>query len=330
VAEPLKVVDTIGPVVGSLEWAEGLRESARKLAHTIDTGFMRLGEYLYKLYDTPVGGDPEKASVVSYWGYKNIEAFALEELNIHPRKSQFLRRIYYILTEELEGLDAGLLDRIVHIGYAKARILVGILTLHSARDWVEVAENSTYRELQKTIDAYRTLREEFNARQAALQSSGRVVTGGDAAEVKEEEGEDEATSLTTEFEAPSISDAAELAQKLSTMKFHLFTGQRELVKMALEAAGRIATCASSNECVRDGYMLTMICMDYLATNGASPPGTNSFRAYMVNLERLLGIKLIAYAPDTRHKDVLWGVNNIMEFLEGVREEAADMDEGGDE
>ena len=60
--------------VGTTEWANEVRDSAKTWAKNLDTGYMKLAEMLYYIYDTPVAGDPEKTGIYYVWGYKSFRS----------------------------------------------------------------------------------------------------------------------------------------------------------------------------------------------------------------------------------------------------------------
>jgi hypothetical protein len=91
--------------IGSEEWSDKLRRKARDLANRINRDYMVLGEILYTVWDTPVGGDPKKPPIYTAWGYESFSDYAEQELNVNRRTAEHLRRIYYVLEVELRGLE---------------------------------------------------------------------------------------------------------------------------------------------------------------------------------------------------------------------------------
>ena len=76
--------------------------------------------------------------------------------------------------------------------------------------------------------------------------------------------------------------------KASRWAFSLFKGQREAVEGALELAKK------SSQSDKEGNNLTLICTEYMASNAA----IDSSDEYLKQVEKVLGVKLIAYQEST--------------------------------
>ena len=261
------------PSVGSEKWSAQIRSTAKRVAKEIDTAYMKLAEVLYTVWDTPINGDPEQPPVFTAWGYQSFHEYAEHELSLQRRKAEFLRRIYYILHVELEAMDTQMRERVAALGFSKVRELVGVLTLDNVQEWVERAEQSTYAELSHLIKVYRE-KQRIAKKQAE-------VDGG-------------------EVEPVSVPDE----QKEVWERFMLFPDQHAIVQEALTAAAAITGSASKN------HNLTMICMDYLATNGAAPPGTQAFRNYLANLEGIFNVRFMVVDHKVQPQELLYGVQAL--------------------
>ena len=110
-------------------------------------------------------------------------------------------------------------------------------------------------------------------------------------------------------------------ERVEFERFAFFEGQHAIFERAMETA---ATIAGSD---RKSHLLTLICMDYLATNGGAKPGTQAFRQYLANLERLLHVRLVAYDPrQTSDSRLLYGYDSLSRIVEDINEAAKGMGE----
>lgn len=101
--------------------------------------------------------------------------------------------------------------------------------------------------------------------------------------------------------------------KPSRWAFSLFTGQRETVESAIELAKK----ASQSD--KEGNNLTLICTEYMANNAA----IDSADEYLKRVEKVLGVKLIAYQDST--ESVVFGEK----LLDSLFPEDSEGGEGGD-
>jgi len=283
--------------VGSREWAEDLRVKAVALKRDLDRGFLELGRILYTFYDVPVGNDPINEPVCTYWGYKNVEQFAWNELGIQPRKCRFLRKIFYTMEVELADVDPELKDAVLSLGYSKVRELVGVLTPYNIEAWAERGRDCKYEELSRAIQKYRAMCKaaEEDAQQAAKEEGGSDVE---------------------HYIEPEVAEVDEAHWE----RFCLFDDQKAMVDYALQCASTIAKSE------KKGHLLTLICMDYLATNGATPPGTDEFKAYVANLERLLGVRMVVFERVAGQFDVLYGAQTLQDVAHSMEDDDDERDD----
>lgn len=143
----------VSDLVGSKSWQRKVRSEAKKLVQELDTGYMRLAELLYKVYTTPVDGDPERIGVYKEWGYESFGEYAEKELGISSRKAYYLNKIWYTIEVELE-LDDDLKRRFTAIGWSKAREIVRVMNNANAEKWISLAEDLNFTELDAAIKKY--------------------------------------------------------------------------------------------------------------------------------------------------------------------------------
>lgn len=137
--------------IGSEEWADTIRRKAKAIANRIGQDYMRLGELLYTVWDTPIDGDPQKPPIYTSWGYSTFSDYAEQELGLARRTAEHLRRIYFVLEKELEGIHPLLRKRFIALGQSKARELVRVITLENAEEWIAMAERVAYKDLLAAI-----------------------------------------------------------------------------------------------------------------------------------------------------------------------------------
>ena len=107
-------------LIGSESWASKIRKKARSVATTIDAGYMHLAEMLYLIDSTPVNGEPKNGPIYSAWGYTSFAQYAEEELGMHRRRAERLRRIWFDIDIRLaDQLDWKLRKRLVALGFGK-------------------------------------------------------------------------------------------------------------------------------------------------------------------------------------------------------------------
>jgi hypothetical protein len=259
-------------IPGSESWSIKVRRRARTIINTLDTGYMELGEILYTVWDTPVNGDSTREPVFQSWGFQSLADYAEQELGLHRRKAEHLRRIFADLQELTDqGLHPRLKRRIVDLGWSKTRELSRVLTVENAKQWVEMGENLSYPELLAAIS---------QAREAQREA---------------EEGAEE-----DEVVPANPVGLPEDYKQLKNMRVPLFPGQLQTVESAIERAAQI-----TNSTVR-GHNLEMICTDYLATNhfGKSDDPKAALK-YIAKIERLTGKRFIVVDPDSL--DVEYGI-----------------------
>jgi len=260
---------------GTHAWAEDLRTRTRELAESLDTGYMTLGELLYTAWDVPIDGAP----TYEIWGHKSFTEYAFKEFGLHRRKAEFLRKIYYVVRKKLK-LHYTKERRLIACGYSKVRELVSVLSPRNVDDWIALAEESSYAQLSEKIKLYREA-----ARTAAENAERR--------------------GLDPEDLEPEVGDVDDMTYE----RFAFFEDQHAVFQQAMEVASRISRSEKKT------HNLTLILQDFLATNGAAPKGHDAFRRYLANLERLFGMRLVAFDRETRPAEMLWGASTLEEVLD---------------
>ena len=93
---------------------------------------------------------------------------------------------------------------------------------------------------------------------------------------------------------------------------------------ALEACAKVVGCDTTKD--RLGYLLDLICTEYLATNGA----LQTVQEYLANVESVIGFKLVAY--DVERDAVAYGGEMLDKMFQGGAggtDDAEDDEEDGE-
>lgn len=316
--------------VGSRPWGNKLRKKAKTLVKELDTGYMELAKLLYEVWDTPVDGDPKNSPIYTQWGYKTFAEYAEGDLSIDQRQAERLRRIYYVLNVELEGLSDDLRHRATRIGVSKAREIVGVMTLENAEKWVEAAENNSYSALTNMIRRYKEEEEIQKLRQKAKDQEAQSRAADPLAS-----GDDDQSSNSAAPADPSLDPSVDTSvdpldtssepldptaipepEVLKFKHFALYPEQFEQVECALSRAEELSSSGKMSN------NLALICTDFLATNDfSSTKDAKSVELYLTKMEQLLGVRLIAF--EKSEPNVVFGQDLFGELASEVDDDSAD-------
>lgn len=93
--------------------------------------------------------------------------------------------------------------------------------------------------------------------------------------------------------------------------------QRANIMRALEVCAKAAGCDTTKD--RMGYLLDLICTEYLATNGFLA----TVQEYLANVEAVIGLQLVAY--DQKKDEIVYGGDNL-DAMGAGQEEEGDLEE----
>lgn len=305
-------------IPGSRAWSKKVRSEAKRLAESIETTYMELAEILYRIDHTHVDNDPKKPPVYTLWGYLSFKDWAQAELGIHHRKAESLRRIYYRVNVELTNLDVTLKKRLLNLGWSKVRELVrpGILTLTTAKDWVDMAEKENFSTVERATIEYLSMREDLEL-QKEIRAEGDPIAASNVTQAELDRANDRTldgiqptqstTFDSTTVEEREIHKVMGLGQwgeskRLFNKRFAFYPDQLETVKIALQRAQEISSSNSSS------HNLSLICLDFLSNNDFAKSSQEQKLRFIAKMERLIGYKLVAVDPAT--KDVLYGISAL--------------------
>ena len=286
---------------GSKSWMKAIRAHAKELAASLETHYKDLAKDLYEIYDTPIDGDRSNPAVYTAWGFKTFRDYAEQELDIHYKKAESLRSVYYWLEIELDGLDPALRKRLEALGWTKLRVLRRIVKVSNAKQWVEKAENMNYQTVEaavkKALDRMEDAAIEAEVRKQGdpIAKSNKLAADKTTDELEEEAEEEAIPPATKEYDW-------EHPDYFTSKSFAFLPDQLETVKQALKRASELSNSMSG------GQHLALICLDYLATNDFMKASEEQRLRYVAKLEKLMGYKLIVVDPKT--KDVLFGLGTL--------------------
>lgn len=304
-------------VVGSKQWADGVRKEAKTLVDDLERGYMRLAELLYNINDVPVDGDAMNGPTHVRWQYASFKEYVETELGIHHKKAQRLRNIWFNIEVRLAGkLDPTLKDRLAKLGFTKAREIVPVMTAANAEEWISLAESVTYKQLNMKV---RRHKEEVEAAKDNSNTSTEASTettstsgggggggGGDglpkAVDTVMAENEASLGNSSAEVAVPSADD-----DDLVRENFMFYKDQHEQVKQALDIAQKLSgsTVKSNN--------MHLVCMEYVATNDTTGVSRKQKLQRLHSLAKLYGLDLIVVDRD----DVVSGHGVLERLAEGA-------------
>lgn len=331
-------VESIG--VGSKAWAGKIRKEAQELSKNLDTGYIKMGQLLWTVFNVPIDGDSKNNPIYMAWGYKTFRDYAEVELGLHHKKAERLRAIGEVLDVNLAGAPKELRDRFIGLGWSKARELARLFRIKSDNKtvarWVEKAEQSNYPTLMytlkkamdhidKTPSGYVDKGSAFADDEEEAESTEENDAGSADDDVEEDEVEDAEPEdnwhkkhlQPEKAKKPKVDDSVELpaTERQHLFKFLCFDEQIDNVRDAIERAEELVK-AQGNVPAHGGFstsnLLSLICMDFLATNTFGKKGDLSARKhFLAKLEHHLGMKLIG----VENGQVVYGLNTLKKLGE---------------
>ncbi len=311
--------------VGSKSWAGRIRHRARVLAEQVETGYLELGEILYRIYDAPVDGDPKNGSVLAKWGYNNIGEFAEKELSLHYKKAQRLVRIFYRVEVELDGLGQNpeLKKRFIRLGWSKARELVRVLTKANMVEWIDRAETVNYTTLVEIIkrtvamEQARQIQADIARQPDPIAASNEVPEGLLQAENVPEisSAEPYKPTLIPHSVPPAVpkarptGDYADTAseafvdRKWVSKVFQLESEQAETVNLALKRAQELV----GRETKAPSTLISLICLDFLSGADWSGASVEQRLRFLSKIEKSVGLRLVVVDDDD---EVVYGLGAL--------------------
>jgi hypothetical protein len=294
-------------ITASKSWSNRARNRAKILAEQVEMGYLELGELLYRIYDAPVDGDPLKGSLLSKWGYNNIGEFSEKELNIHYKKAQRLIRIFYRVHVEMGGFDnPELLTRFRKVGWSKARELIRVMTKETAEFWITKAEQVNFTTIAEIVR--QTLERAEQAKIKAAVAKQDPI--GDSNRTSED-------GLLTDYSDVSNPDFVDQTWVMRT--FRVDAGAAETIDLALKRAKDL----SNNPNVKNGSLLSLICLQFLSYADWRGNDEISKLKFLANIEKALGGLSLVVVNDSN--DVVYGLGALERAAMRMRDSAETTD-----
>lgn len=123
----------------SLEQELPLREKVRDAKARWESSYLTFAKYIYEVHAAHSWED---------WGYSSLNEYCEKELDFHYRRAMFMIDIYG--SAVMYDIPFERLDK---IGWTKAREIVRVLNSGNVEKWLDVAENSTFKELIDKVRA---------------------------------------------------------------------------------------------------------------------------------------------------------------------------------
>lgn len=336
---------TVEADVGSRSWAGRIRHRARLLAEQVETGYLELGEILYRIYDAPVDGDPNNGSVLAKWGYNSIGEYAEKELSLHYKKAQRLVRIFYRVEVELDGLGKNpeLKKRFIRLGWSKARELVRVLTRENMEEWIARAESMNYTTLVEVIK--RTIQiEQAKQIQADLAAQPDPIAQSNALPLPATATLPSPSSVSAPALPPATvrhasplpapatprprGDYAEQPDDFVNKKwvnkvFQLESSQAETVNLALKRAQDLAGTNDKSP----STLISLICLDFLSGADWSGASVEQKLRFLAKIEKSVGLRMVVV---DENNEVVYGLRALADAAKAAKDGASSTDEMDDE
>lgn len=309
--------------LGSMEWATAIREETKSLVRTIDIDYLRLAEKLWLIFDTPMGGDRKNNPWWSKWGYGHIAEFEEKELGLHRRKAERLRRIWGIVGVDLAGLDKDLHKRLMAIGYSKMLELTrdGVLNLENSKYWIERAEQIGCSELSEEVKNHllgRTgIQKGTLGNVEPLDHTGEIAEEDVVVKPFQTTVAQVAEQTATEIVYSEAGKTLPGSNRPFTKVFALFQDQMDSVKAALERASELSGSK------KDGQNLSLICLDFLATNEFFKASLEQTQRFFARIEKALNVKIIVLSKEDH--EILYGYK-VLDKIIGNEQENSESSE----
>jgi len=309
--------------VGSRAWAGRTRHRAKVLAEQVETGYLELGEILYRIYDAPVDGNPQNGPVLAQWGYKSITEYAEKELSLHYKKAQRLVRIFYRVEVELDGLgrNPDLKRRFIRLGWSKARELIRVLTKDNMVEWIERAEQMNYTTLVEVIkrtsaiEENRRIQQDLARQPDPIEASNKVAPMPVAPQPTAGSTAPDPTPTARPQGAYAEPTGLFVDRKWVSKVFSLESEQAETVNLALQRARDL-----TGEDRSPSTLLSLICLDFLSGADWSGAPIEQKLRYLAKIEKSIGLRLVVVNEDN---DVVYGLGALAAAAQAAKEDSED-------
>lgn len=154
-------------VILSIEDSKQLRERLYVSKKAIDSEFFVLAGLLTRAFDLGAHKD---------WGYQTWKEYVEVELGMSVRKAQYLMQLWQWFALKIK--DPSVRQKVKEIGWTKAKELVGICNEDNVDEWVEIAAQSSVKDLaEKVKDAFSDSKRDILDKEEPRRSFSVVLVG---------------------------------------------------------------------------------------------------------------------------------------------------------
>lgn len=259
------------PVIAAVEdelsvlSADEIKSKLLDFKNNIESNYWQMCKYLYYI---------NKKRTYETW-YPTFNDFVEKELAFQKTKARYLIQMWELLY--VKQADKTVFDKVMSVGWTKAKELMHVVTRESVDVWVEKARNVSVEELKKEVKLFLNTLMPKDDEKAVLDNVPNV------------EG----------------TPAAEATRTLNvTFKYHDFV-------TLSEALDRIKTNFPSG--MSNGEAIALMCGEYLASNPIEGQDTQRFLIDSVSkYESMAEVQIVVL--DNKKQEVIYGSEHLVELM----------------
>lgn len=307
---------------GSDTWSARVRKTARELNQNTDRILVHLGQVLQLIWQTPSYGPTPVKPLYERWGYSTFADYCERELGISGQRGQRLRKVWYAINVQCQGIDEVTQQALIELGVMKLRLIQSRLDATNAAEWARIGRDLSYAELRDVFLQYKNgisldtfletesqntdfkdmpdlVRRTPNPKESVPPSPVRDVTATVAASTERAFPTPPPGHRAEDDEPYQVDDE----QRFQTEIFKLAVPQVEVLHQALDVVRKIV----DNPHAKKGYCLDLICSEFLMNNSAVDV-ESSRKEFLTKIETASRIKVIAI--DTQTGDIIHGLETL--------------------
>lgn len=231
--QPIVVVDRETNAMPS----SALRQRILELKDQIGSDYTELCEHLYRV---------QAEGLYEMWGYGTFRQYAASELEFRPTKALYLAQIWKKLNV---GQSPDVFEKVMQLGWSKAKELSRVVTAENVDEWVEKAKILSVDSLVKEV-----------------QTVVKRAIPNDAAEALANEQNVVGTPL--EEEIKQVTMHFKYQDYLTLMQVIELVRQREILPPDVPVAA----------------VVSLVCAEFLATNASDEVGAESIVSFLKKFE----------------------------------------------
>lgn len=279
----------------SVQEADQFLHQLRNLVRENNENEFAIAEGLYRLW--------ADSRHIERWGHRTWVSWAERELKILPTKAYTLRQLHewFAVKQPLSDL---LFARVRRMGWSKASLLIKVMTVENAAALLADIEDLTKEEL----GTYLRRRREKAQQARILRANAVRDDASPAASIEVPVSEntiDESVadeSVADESIADGMSAGEPMRRERRRIVFDLFEDQIETYDCALKRSMELSNSK------KIGHNLSLICLDFLATNDFKFGDETERLRFLAKFEKLTGYRLIIIDP--KADKVVYGIKTL--------------------